>query len=131
MGAVPVVPVRGRAAPVAFRRPAAVGFRPSERDGLPPARYTAGGAARHVLGGGEAHDPAGVRARPRLLARDHARAALEPSRCLPGGLHRPAAAAWSLRRAHPDRPRAQERHPADVDIDGRAVRLPVQRHSVG
>ena len=54
----------------------------------------------------EAHDPAVARARHRVRADHHARAALEPARRLPGGLHPSGAAARLLRAAHPAAPRA-------------------------
>ena len=56
-----------------------------------------------------------LRARPRLFAGDHARAALEPDRCLSRGLHPAGAAARPLRAAHPASPCAEERDPADAD----------------
>ena len=72
-----------------------------------------------------------ARARHRVLADHHARAALEPARRLSGGLHPAGAAARPLRAAHPAAPRAEERDPADAQPDGRAVRLPVRRHAAG
>ena len=39
------------------------------------------------------------------------------------------AAARPVRAAHPGAPRPEERDPADLEPDGRAVRLPVRRHA--
>ena len=62
----------------------------------------------------EAHDPAVARARHRVRADHHARAALEPARRLSGGLHPSGAAARLFRAAHPAAPCAEERDPADA-----------------
>src|SRR5262249_37122608 len=94
-------------------------------------RFYSGWATRYFLERLAAPDAACRRAGAGVLARDHARTALESVRCLSRGLHPAGAAARPHRGPHPGRSCAEECRAPHAHARRSPVRLPVQRHPAG
>ena len=77
VGSVLYSAVRRRARRAAVYRAPIAGIPAPGGDRVPADRHAPDRATGHVLGRAQAHDPAGVRARDRVFADDHAGAALE------------------------------------------------------